>query len=122
MNDANIPVIVVCGAMGVGKSTIAKILIARKSDQYIILKGDLCNVMTFPEVISECRRTWVDVCLDIPGKDLLFFINHRRICSSAHSSRLFVLLGQSISVPYLLFELCGCGTRLLFEHLVEMGL
>ena len=43
MNDANIPVIVICGAMGIGKSTIAKILIDRKSNQYIIRKGDLCN-------------------------------------------------------------------------------
>ena len=30
---------IVSGAMGVGKSTIAKILMARKSDTYIILKG-----------------------------------------------------------------------------------
>ena len=56
---------IVSGAMGGGKSTIAKILMARKSDTYIILKGDLCNVMAFPEVISECRKKWVDMCLDI---------------------------------------------------------
>ena len=68
VNYTNIPLIVVCGAMGVGKSTIANILINRKSDRYIILKGDLCNVMTFPEVLSECRKTWVDICFDISGQ------------------------------------------------------
>lgn len=69
---------IVSGAMGVGKSTIAKILMARKSDTYIILKGDLCNVMAFPEVISECRKTWVDICLDISdqtSRAVVFYVD-----------------------------------------------
>lgn len=41
MKKTNFPLFIVSGAMGVGKSTIAKILMARKSDTYIILKGDL---------------------------------------------------------------------------------
>ena len=68
MNNKNMPIIVVSGAMGVGKSTIANILIARKSDRYVILKGDLCNFFAFPEVLSECRKVWVDVCLDIASQ------------------------------------------------------
>lgn len=78
MNRTNFPLFIVSGAMGVGKSTIAKILMARKSDTYIILKGDLCNVMAFPEVISECRKTWVDICLDISdqtSRAVVFYVD-----------------------------------------------
>lgn len=68
MNKESMPVFVVCGALGVGKSTISQILIARKSDKYIILKGDLCNFMAFPEVLSDCRKAWVDVCFDVANQ------------------------------------------------------
>lgn len=61
----NLPLFVIFGAMGAGKSTVAEILRKRKSDRYVVLNGCLCNVPTLPGVISECRRFWVDMCFDI---------------------------------------------------------
>ncbi len=62
------PIIVVSGAMGVGKSTIAKTLVTRQSDKYTIIDGNLCNIVTFPNKISEYRKTWVDICFDIANQ------------------------------------------------------
>lgn len=49
MNNLNMPIFVVWGAMGVGKSTIAGILIVIKSKKYIIVNWNSCNIVTFQE-------------------------------------------------------------------------
>ncbi len=59
------PVFCVCGTYGVGKSAIANNLIARKSDLYIVLNGEITNVPFLPGNGGKLRQLWNDVCFDI---------------------------------------------------------
>ncbi len=67
--EKKMPIIfVVSGAFCVGKTTVSKILIERNYGNYIVLNGSLCSIMTFPGVISGCRKTWVDICCCIAAQ------------------------------------------------------
>lgn len=59
------PVFCICGAGGVGISSVAADLIARKSALYVVLNGILTDAPCFPENLREVRRYWNDVCFDI---------------------------------------------------------
>ena len=64
-DSINPMIIVVSGAEGVGITTIMETLKARHGDRYVILSGDLCNFVAFPEVLSACRKMWIGICADI---------------------------------------------------------
>ena len=76
MNYDNLPLFVVLGATCTGKSSAMEILRKRGSDRYVVMNGELCNVPAFPEVISECRQSWIEVCFDVmhqTGRSVVFY-------------------------------------------------
>lgn len=72
------PVFCVCGTYGVGKSTIASNLIARKSKQYIVLNGEITNIPFLPGNGGKLRQLWNDLCFDIvlqTGRSVVYYLN-----------------------------------------------
>ena len=59
------PVFCICGTYGVGKSSIAKNLIARKSNLYVVLNGEIINAPFLPGNGGKLRQLWNDVCFDV---------------------------------------------------------
>lgn len=57
------PIFYICGADGVGKSSLAEQLKVR--NKYIILDSIIANVPTFPDKIGIVRKMFVDMCFDI---------------------------------------------------------
>ena len=58
------PLFYLCGTEGVGKSSIAKELIARNNDTYVVLSGEISNEPASPEQIGAVKRMWNDICFD----------------------------------------------------------
>ncbi len=72
------PLFCVCGTYGVGKSAIANNLIARKSDLYVVLNGEITNVPFLPGNGGKLRQLWNDVCFDVisqTGRSVVYYLN-----------------------------------------------
>ena len=58
-SNKKMPLFIISGASGVGKSEILKVL-AKKENVYIVLDGDeFCNVYTAPVYF---KKVWLDIC------------------------------------------------------------
>lgn len=71
-----LPLFVISGALGVGKTSAANELISRNNSKYIVLSGAMCNIMTFPEFMASTRKTWVDICISVSeqtGRSVVFY-------------------------------------------------
>ncbi len=72
------PVFCVCGTYGVGKSSVAGNLIARKSEHYVVLNGEITNLPFLPGNGGKLCQLWNDVCFDIAsqtGRSVVYYLN-----------------------------------------------
>ena len=74
----NKPLFCICGTYGVGKSAIANNLIARQSNQYIVLNGEITNTPFLPGNGGKMRQLWNDLCFDVAfqtGRSVVYYLN-----------------------------------------------